>query len=97
MRFASPLVKQQALGSSFFHWIKSGVAYAGSHTAATAESVQKMAVPAAFSLWLSYLIEWEPAGDWCHDGGITDTLWACHCVMELIYSLLSKALDSAQG
>lgn len=57
MHFASPLVKQQALGSSFFHWIKSGVAYAGSHTAAAAESVQKMAVPAAISLWLSYLIE----------------------------------------
>lgn len=57
MHFASPRVKQQALGSSFFHWIKSGVAYVGSHTAATAESVQKMAVPAAISLWLSYLIE----------------------------------------
>lgn len=57
MHFASPPVKQQALGSRFFHWIKSGVAYAGSHTVAAAESVQKMAVPAAISLWLSYLIE----------------------------------------
>lgn len=57
MHFASPRVKQWALGSGFFHWIKSGVAYADFHTAAAAESVQKMVVPAAISLWLFSLIE----------------------------------------
>lgn len=57
MHFASPLTEQWALGSSFFHWIKSGGAYAGSHTAAAAESIQKIAVPATISLWLSHLIE----------------------------------------
>lgn len=57
MHFASPRVKQWALGSGFFHWIKSGVAYADFHTVAAAESVQKMVVPAAISLWLFSLIE----------------------------------------
>lgn len=49
MHFASPLTKPSALGFHFLHWVKSGVACAGSHTAAAAESIQKIAAPAVIS------------------------------------------------
>ena len=47
--FTNVVLKLEQEPGVVVHWVKSGVAYAGSHTGAAAESIQKIAVPAVAS------------------------------------------------